>query len=157
MRMTTLGAPGVYAQGTNACRGIGAKGRELLREMERLGMILDATHLCDDSFREALDHFRGSVWASHSNCRALVRHVRQFTDDQLISRDAVIRMLESIGATSSSMVTSVRLSPGRRACVLFLSHNAYRPRNESTLMSLERPGSTCQSARRSAHVVERAI
>jgi membrane dipeptidase len=85
--------PGVYAQGTNADGGIGAKGRELLREMERLGMILDATHLCDQSFREALDHFRGRVWASHSNCRAIVDHNRQFTDDQireLISRGAVI-------------------------------------------------------------------
>jgi membrane dipeptidase len=85
--------PGVYAQGTNASGGVGAKGRELLREMERLGIILDATHLCDDSFREALDHFRGPVWASHSNCRALVPHNRQFTDEQireLISRDAVI-------------------------------------------------------------------
>jgi membrane dipeptidase len=85
--------PGVYAQGTNACGGIGAKGRELLSEMERLGIILDVTHLCDDSFREALDHFKGPVWASHSNCRTLVPHCRQFNDDQLrelIDRDAVI-------------------------------------------------------------------
>jgi membrane dipeptidase len=85
--------PGVYAQGTNATGGIGAKGRELLQEMERLGIILDATHLCDDSFREALDHFRGPVWASHSNCRALVPHNRQFSDDQireLIERDAIV-------------------------------------------------------------------
>jgi membrane dipeptidase len=85
--------PGVYAQGTNACGGIGVKGRELLTEMERLGIILDATHLCDESFREALDHFRGAVWASHSNCRALVPHNRQFTDEQireLIARDGLI-------------------------------------------------------------------
>jgi membrane dipeptidase len=61
--------------------------------MERLGMILDATHLCDDSFWEALDHFGGRVWASHNNCRALVPHNRQFSDDQiraLAARDAVI-------------------------------------------------------------------
>jgi membrane dipeptidase len=61
--------------------------------MERLGIILDATHLCDDSFRDALDHFGGAVWASHSNCRSLVPHNRQFADDQireLIQRDAVI-------------------------------------------------------------------
>jgi len=85
--------PGVYAQGTNASGDLGAPGRELLREMERLGIILDATHLCDESFRDALDHFRGPVWASHSNCRALVPHNRQFSDDQireLIARDAVI-------------------------------------------------------------------
>ena len=85
--------PGVYAQGTNASGGIGSRGRELLREMERLGIVLDVTHLCDDSFREALDHFHGPVWASHSNCRSLVPHNRQFSDDQLrelIARDAVI-------------------------------------------------------------------
>jgi membrane dipeptidase len=61
--------------------------------MERLGVILDATHLCDDSFWEALDHFGGRVWASHNNCRALVPHNRQFGDDQiraLAARDAVI-------------------------------------------------------------------
>jgi membrane dipeptidase len=85
--------PGVYAQGTNAQGDLGKRGRELVREMERLGMILDATHLCDESFRDALDHFRGRVWASHSNCRVLVNHNRQFTDDQireLIDRGAVI-------------------------------------------------------------------
>jgi membrane dipeptidase len=85
--------PGTYAQGTDAEGGIGARGRELLGEMERLGVILDATHLCDESFWEALDCFRGPVWASHSNCRALVPHNRQFSDDQiraLVDRDAVI-------------------------------------------------------------------
>jgi len=85
--------PGTYAQGTHATGGLGPKGPDLLREMERLGMILDATHLCDDSFREAMDLFQGKVWASHSNCRELVPNDRQFTDEQLkelIERGAVI-------------------------------------------------------------------
>ena len=85
--------PGVYAQGTNASGGMGTGGRELLREMERLNIILDATHLCDDSFRDALDHFHGPVWASHSNCRSIVAHNRQFSDEhlrELIARGAVI-------------------------------------------------------------------
>lgn len=85
--------PGVYAYGTNSEGGIGSKGRELLSEMERLNIILDATHLCDQSFWEALDHFKGHVWASHNNCRALVPHNRQFSDEQLkvlIERGAVI-------------------------------------------------------------------
>jgi membrane dipeptidase len=85
--------PGRYAQGTNATGGIGANGAALLKEMERLNIILDATHLCDDSFWEAMDHFHGHVWASHHNCRALVDHNRQFSDEQfkeLISRGAVI-------------------------------------------------------------------
>ena len=85
--------PGRYAQGTDATGPMGPMGHELLREMERLNIILDATHLSDDSFRDALDHFNGPVWASHHNCRALVDHNRQFSDDQLrelIARDAVI-------------------------------------------------------------------
>ena len=85
--------PGVYAQGTNATGVMGPHGHRLLADMERLGIILDATHLCDDSLRDALDHFGGAVWASHSNCRALVDHNRQFSDDhirELIRRGAVI-------------------------------------------------------------------
>lgn len=85
--------PGRYAQGTDATGFMGTKGRELLKLMESLNIILDATHLCDDSFWEALDHFHGPVWASHNNCRALVNHNRQFSDDQikaLIDRGSVI-------------------------------------------------------------------
>ncbi len=85
--------PGVYAYGTDASGGIGEKGKELLKNMERLNIILDATHLCDESFWEAMDHFHGQVWASHSNCRSLVNHNRQFADEQLkelIQRGAVI-------------------------------------------------------------------
>lgn len=85
--------PGRYAQGTDATGYMGANGRALLKEMENLGIILDATHLCDDSFWEAMDHYHGPVWASHNNCRALVNHNRQFSDEQLkelISRGAVI-------------------------------------------------------------------
>src|SRR5438105_8638160 len=85
--------PGVYANGTDASGGFNAKGRELLEEIERLGMILDVTHLCDDCFWEALDLFHGRIWASHQNCRALVPQNRQFSDEQikaLIERGAVI-------------------------------------------------------------------
>lgn len=85
--------PGTYAQGTEAEGPLPALGRELLREMERLGIILDATHLNDECFWQALDAFHGPVWASHSNCRALVPDPRQFSDEQLcalIERGAVI-------------------------------------------------------------------
>jgi len=85
--------PGRYAYGTNSTGDLGTHGRELLREMERLGIILDVTHLCDESLRDALDHFNGPLWASHSNSRALVAHNRQFSDDQireLIGRGAII-------------------------------------------------------------------
>ena len=85
--------PGRYAHGTDLVGPLDPKGRELLKEMERLNIILDATHLSDDSFWEAMDNFNGHVWASHQNCRALVNHNRQFDDEQLkelINRGAVI-------------------------------------------------------------------
>jgi membrane dipeptidase len=85
--------PGTYAYGTDSSGGLGSKGRELVREIERLGLILDATHLCDESFWETMKIYNGPVWASHNNCRKFVPHNRQFSDEQikeLITRDAVI-------------------------------------------------------------------
>ena len=58
-----------------------------------LNMILDATHLCDDAFWDAMEIYHGAVWASHNNCRSLVNHNRQFSDEMikaLIQKDAVI-------------------------------------------------------------------
>jgi membrane dipeptidase len=84
---------GRYAFGTDASAPLTNAGKQLLKEMERLNIILDATHLCDESFWEALNIFHGNVWASHNNVRAIVDHNRQFSDEQikaLIERDAVI-------------------------------------------------------------------
>jgi membrane dipeptidase len=97
--------PGRYAQGTDATGGLGPQGPALLREMERLNIILDATHLCDDSFWEALDHFNGPVWASHNNCRALVPHNRQYSDDQL-------RALAARGAVIGAALDAWMMVPG---------------------------------------------
>ena len=85
--------PGRYANGTNATGEMNEDGLALLKEMEKLNIILDATHLCDDAFWQAMENFNGHVWASHNNCRALVNHNRQFSDEQmkvLIERGAVI-------------------------------------------------------------------
>ena len=85
--------PGRYANGTDATGYLNEQGKGLLKEMDSLRMILDATHLCDDAFWDAMEIFKGPVWASHNNCRALVDHNRQFSDDMirvLIERGAVI-------------------------------------------------------------------
>jgi membrane dipeptidase len=85
--------PGRYANGTDSTGQMNASGLALLKKMEALNLILDATHLCDDAFWQAMDHFHGHVWASHNNCRALVNHNRQFSDEMikvLIERGAVI-------------------------------------------------------------------
>ncbi|MEP6514330.1 MAG: membrane dipeptidase [Parafilimonas sp.] len=85
--------PGRYANGTDATGHLNENGKALLKKMEHLNIILDATHLCDDAFWDAMKIFNGHVWASHNNCRALVNHNRQFSDEQikvLIEHDAVI-------------------------------------------------------------------
>jgi membrane dipeptidase len=82
-----------YAVGTGDSGPLTEKGVALLREFDRLGMILDLTHSSDPSFFQALDVFSGPVLASHNNCRALVPGDRQYSDEQirrLIARDAVI-------------------------------------------------------------------
>lgn len=85
--------PGPYCFGTGSEGGLRDGGKELLEEMDRVGMILDVTHLADQSFWEALDIYQGPVLASHHNCRALAPGDRQLDDEQikeLIKRDAVI-------------------------------------------------------------------
>ena len=97
--------PGRYAGGTGTELGLTQIGVQLLREMERLGILLDLTHCSDQSFWQALDHYGGLVLASHNNCRALVPHQRQFSDEQLL---AVIERGGVIGAAFDAWM----LKPG---------------------------------------------
>ncbi|MDV7138031.1 membrane dipeptidase [Maribacter sp. TH_r10] len=106
--------PGTYAQGTNGTGGLGPKGKELLREIERLGLILDMSHLNDTSFWETMRFYNGPMWASHTNCRTLVDHNRQFSDEQikeLINRDAVIGMAMDAWMLASNWIRGMS-SPG---------------------------------------------
>jgi len=97
--------PGRYANGTDSSGGLGIEGRALLKEMRRLNIILDATHLCDDAFRDAMELFDGPVWASHNNCRALVDHNRQFSDE-------MIRTLVQKGAVIGGALDAWMMVPG---------------------------------------------
>jgi membrane dipeptidase len=84
---------GRYAGGTATELGLTEIGVRLVKEMDRLGVLLDLTHCSDQAFWEALEHYHGPVLASHNNCRALVPHQRQFSDAQLkaiFERDGVI-------------------------------------------------------------------
>ncbi|MDA0745426.1 MAG: membrane dipeptidase [bacterium] len=95
LRVISLSHYGIsaYAYGTDTEGGLTPQGIELLKIMDEIGMVLDLTHLADDAFWEAVDHFKGPVLASHNNCRALVPGCRQFTDEQLktiIERNGVI-------------------------------------------------------------------
>lgn len=84
---------GRYVGGTGVETGFTPIGLELLDAMQRVGMTLDVTHLSDQAFWQAIERYEGLVIASHNNCRALVPHQRQFSDEQLnviIERGGVI-------------------------------------------------------------------
>lgn len=64
-------------------RGISNLGRQAVKRIQDLGMLLDVSHLNDESFWGLMDAANGPVIASHSNCRALCGKPRNLTDDQI--------------------------------------------------------------------------
>jgi membrane dipeptidase len=82
-----------YAGGDAAPGSLTDLGRELLEVMADLGMILDVSHLAEESFFEAVGRFEGQVVATHANPRALVPGPRHLSDQmirRLVERDGVI-------------------------------------------------------------------
>ena len=82
-----------YAGGTGAPGPLTAEGVELVRHLDRLGIIHDTSHLAEESFWQLLGQSAGPVIASHSNCRALVPTDRQLSDEMIraiVARDGVI-------------------------------------------------------------------
>ncbi|MBL8763203.1 MAG: membrane dipeptidase [Phycisphaerae bacterium] len=87
-----------YAGGNAAPDGLTDAGRQLVREIDRLNMTHDVSHLSDRSFAELIERseFPGGVVASHSNCRALLgdhanqRHLSDAQIRHVVARDGVI-------------------------------------------------------------------
>lgn len=95
LRMVGVGhyGPSAYAHGTGSAGPLSARGVALLAEMERLGVMLDLTHLAEESFWQATERFGGVLLASHANARTLVPGDRQLSDAMLrvvIARDGVV-------------------------------------------------------------------
>jgi membrane dipeptidase len=66
-------------------KGLSEEGRQIVREMNRLGMMVDISHVSDRSFFNALTASRAPVIASHSGARAVADHPRNLTDDMLVA------------------------------------------------------------------------
>ena len=82
-----------YCGGTGEPGPLTPLGYDLLAEMEKQGVILDVSHMAEESFYNSLDAYHGPVIASHSNCRHYVNTDRQLSDDmikRLVERDGVI-------------------------------------------------------------------
>jgi membrane dipeptidase len=66
-----------------AHNGLTDFGKEVVREMNRQGMLVDISHVSDKTFYDALEVSQAPMIASHSSCRALCNHVRDMSDDML--------------------------------------------------------------------------
>ncbi len=75
----------LLADGSGEQHGAGLSdfGRQVVAEMDRLGMIIDVSHLCEASFNDVLSLAKKPIIASHSNSKAVCCHERNLTDSQL--------------------------------------------------------------------------
>ena len=60
-------------------------GRQVVAEMNRLGMIVDVSHVSDKTFWDALETSRAPIFASHSSCRAICNVARNMTDEMIVA------------------------------------------------------------------------
>ena len=83
------------ARGCNTHGGVSIFGEQVIREMNRLGLLADLSHAAEKSFYDALDISSTPIVCSHSSCRALCDHPRNLTDEQmrrLASRGGVMQI-----------------------------------------------------------------
>jgi membrane dipeptidase len=66
-----------------AHNGLTATGKDIIREMNRLGMMVDISHVADKTFWDAIETTKAPVVASHSSVRSIANHPRNMTDDML--------------------------------------------------------------------------
>ena len=71
------------ARGTATWGGVSPFGREVIKRMNELGVMVDLSHGAESSFYDALDISTQPIVCSHSSCRALCDHPRNLTDDQM--------------------------------------------------------------------------
>ena len=91
-------------------------GREVVRAMNDLGMIVDISHVSDNAFYQVVETTRLPVLATHSSCRALCRHPRNMTDDMLrtLARNGGVCMINFFSAFVNDKVAEVILHAQKR-------------------------------------------
>jgi membrane dipeptidase len=91
-------------------------GRDVVRTMNDMGMIVDVSHVSDDAFYHVLETTRVPVVATHSSCRALCRHPRNMTDDMLrdLARNGGLCMINFFSAFLRDDVAQVIMAAQKR-------------------------------------------
>lgn len=95
----------VFPYEPDMSRGLKEKGYAFIEEMERLGIIIDVSHLSDAGFYDVYEHTGKPFVASHSNARALCGHCRNLTDDM------IRKLAERGGVTGLNYCCSFLMEP----------------------------------------------
>ena len=97
-----------------AHNGLTDFGKEVVREMNRQGMMVDISHVSDKTFYDALSVSKAPMIASHSSCRALCDHPRNMTDEMikaLAAKGGVIQINYHIGFLSQEYRDATKANP----------------------------------------------
>jgi membrane dipeptidase len=89
-------------------------GKDVIREMNRLGLMVDVSHVSDKTFRDVLRVSKAPIIASHSNCRALCDHPRNMSDEMiraLAAKGGVIQINYHVGFLSQVFRSAERAHP----------------------------------------------
>jgi membrane dipeptidase len=99
---------------TPAHNGLTDFGKDVVREMNRLGVIVDISHVSDKTFYDALEVSKAPVFASHSSCRAICDAPRNMTDDMmkaLAGKGGVIQINYHVGFLSQEFRDAEKTNP----------------------------------------------
>jgi membrane dipeptidase len=94
--------------------GLSDFGKEVVREMNRLGMMVDISHVSDKAFYDALEVSKAPLIASHSSCRAICEAARNMTDDMiraLAAKGGVIQINYHVGFLSQEFRSAEKAHP----------------------------------------------
>jgi membrane dipeptidase len=105
--------------------GLTPLGKEVVHEMNRLGMMVDISHTSDKTFYDALETSQAPIIASHSACRALTNVPRNMTDDMikaLAKKSGVIQINVNCGFISQKSADAPKDAPVRATLADVVSH-----------------------------------
>jgi membrane dipeptidase len=94
--------------------GLSDFGKDVVREMNRLGVVVDISHVADKTFYDVLATSKAPIFASHSSCRALCDHPRNMTDEMmkaLAAKGGVVHINYHVGFLSQEFRDAERAHP----------------------------------------------
>lgn len=105
--------------------GLTPQGKDIVREMNRLGMMVDISHVADKTFYDALETSQAPIIASHSSCRAVTNAPRNMTDDMikaLAKKAGVIQININCGFISQKSADAPKDAPVRATLSDVVAH-----------------------------------